>query len=147
MAMNASSETISSSMSDLELYTLWHKTQGILQTYKQKESELRTEIVRRSFDTAPTGTTNISLPKGFVLKCVKKVNYNVDQKNIKVALAAIAKLGNEGEFIAGRLIKWKAELSLTEYKQIPDSVKKIIDGAITIVPAMPTLEIVEPKKK
>jgi hypothetical protein len=145
MAMNASSET--ANINDLELYALWSKTQAILQTYKQKETELRTEIVKRSFAEAPTGTTNIELPKGFVLKCVKKVNYNVDQKSVNAALAEIQKLGNEGQFIAGRLIKWKAELSLTEYKLCPSTVKAIIDNVVTIVPAMPTLEIVEPKKK
>jgi hypothetical protein len=143
--MNASSET--ADMSDLDLYALWSKTQGLAATFKQKEAELRTEIVKRSFAESPNGTTNVNLPKGFVLKCVKKVNYNVDQKEVTAALNEIQKLGNEGQFIAGRLIKWKAELSLTEYKLAPANVKSVIDRVITIVPAMPTLEIVEPKKK
>lgn len=55
--------------------------------------------------------------------------------------------GEAGELIAERLIKWTPELSLTEYKQLSDKYRKIIDDVITASEGMPTLEIVEPKAK
>lgn len=144
---NASVDSDTLKLNDNDLLVQWNKTQGILQTYKLKEQELRLEIVRRKFETAPIGTTNFDLPKGFKLKCVKKQTYRVDTAEVETALDEIRKLGNEGVFIANRLIKWKPELSLTEYKQIPEKVKAIIDKVLTISDAMPTLEIVEPKRK
>jgi hypothetical protein len=166
MAINASNQSTEQtnvdpdiiSMDDNTLLVAWNKTQGILQTYKVKEHVLRTEIVRRKFSTAGKGTHTIDLPKGFKLKCVKKLNYRVNAKEVKDALAEIANLGNEGVFVADRLIKWQPELSLTEYNEITkrctgkadnnaDKIKAYIDNVLTISDAMPTLEIVEPKHK
>lgn len=140
---------------DQQLVAHWHKTQGIANTWKLKEAALREECVRRIFsnDTA-AGTYNIELGQGYKLKCVRKDTYtpitkktNPDDVTISEALQKIRGLGNEGAFIADRLVKWKPELSLTEYKQSPENIQKIILDAIVIKPAMPTLEVVEPKKK
>lgn len=143
-----------SKFNDQQLIAHWHKTQGLAATWKQKEVGIREEVVRRLFAEKPTGTHNYDLGKGYILKCVKKETYTPivkktlpDDVTITEALQKIRTLGNEGSFIADRIVKWKPELSLTEFKQAPDNIKNLILDAIVIKPAMPTLEVVEPKKR
>ena len=101
------------------------------------------------------GTVNIPLNNGYGLKVVLKQNYNIDQSNVDAALEAIEALGAEGQFIAERLVKFKADLSLTEYRMLADDnatkaqkeIKKLIDGVLTITDGTPTLELKEPKAK
>lgn len=154
--LNASVDTDDfSQFTDDDLIAQWHKTQGLAQTWKLKEAALREECVRRIFSSSvAAGTYNHELGKGYKLKCVRKDTYtpvmkktNPDDLTITEALVKIRELGNEGTFIADRIIKWKPDLSLTEFKQAPENIKKIILDAVIVKPAMPTLEVVEPKKK
>lgn len=152
---NASVDTEYAQFNDQQLVAHWQRTQGLAATWKAKESALREEVVRRLFaNQVQAGTYNYELGHGYKLKCIKKDTYtpvtkvvNPTDVTITQALQKIKDLGNEGEFIATRIVKWKPELSLTEFKQAPENIKQIILDAIVIKPAMPTLEIVEPKKK
>lgn len=90
-----------------------------------------------------SGTESIELGTG-TLKIVRTVDYefkmpgkngkNVSIANEKVneALDKIEKTigGNGGTLIAQRLVKWKPELSVTEYKQLPEAARKIIDEVL-----------------
>lgn len=156
MAKNASVETtVYSNLDDKTLIAEWDKTAKYAATWKYKEAALREEVVKRIFANDITaGTYNYELGLGYKLKCVKKDTYtpvtkktNPDDITINDALQRIGEMGNEGKFIVGRIIKWKPELSLTEYKNLSDDMKKIITDALIIKPAMPTLEIIEPKKR
>lgn len=120
------------------------------------ELELRNKCFAFLFPNAEVGTNTYELGKGYEVKGVRKLNYNLanGQGQTEAALDEIAKLGNEGQFIAERLVGWTPKLSLYEYKKLePDNnpthkrIKEIIDGVLTITDGTPTLEVKKPKAK
>lgn len=140
-----------------ELLMKHQKLKADLEKAKEAEMEFRKYLVKRVFPDAIEGTNTLELGNGYSAKAVVKYNYNLDPDLDKVdaALNRIAKMGNEGAFIAERLVKWSASFLLTEYRKLqePDAteiqkaIKKEIDGVLTITDAAPTFEIKEPKAK
>lgn len=140
-----------------ELLTRWQQLKDAVEAAKTAEMKMRKYIVQRAFPERKEGTNKVELGNGYELKAGIKFNYNLDKNldNVEAALDAIEKMGNEGAFIAERLINWSASLSLTEYRklqaddatEIQKSIKKQIDKVLTITDAAPTLEIKEPKNK
>jgi hypothetical protein len=131
------------------LLAKWESAKEILAEAKAVEMELR-EIVSKTFFPKPEeGTQYIDLENGYRLKLAHKLNYNLDKDNDKInaALDKVAACGNEGQFIAERLINWKPSLSISEYREISGPIKDAVDAVLTISPGAPTLEIVEPKGK
>lgn len=120
------------------------------------EKASRAAVVEHVFGTdAPMGTNNFDLGEGFTLKYVRSTNYKLDKgdvdpntgfNNTDRALDLIRKTGNDGAFIADRLVKWTPELSVTEYKGLSDTHRKIINTVITTSDASPELTIATPKK-
>ena len=141
----------------------WEQAKATLDAAKEAEMSLRKLYVAIASDpTKQKGTENLALGNGYKAKVVKKINYGfvknadnkVDVDKIHDAQDAIEKLGNEGAFLADRLIKWSAELSVSEYNKLePESnpthkaVKAALDKVIVTSEGAPTLEIVAPKGK
>lgn len=134
----------------------WDTAKKALDAAKEEELKLRKEAVLFLHDPSQAGKTeNVPLGNGYVAKTKTPVNYGwvknadgrADKAKIEKALQKIEKDGDAGELIAERLVKWSPELSLTEYKQLSDKWKKIIDEVIVTTDGTPTLEIVEPKAK
>lgn len=126
----------------------WESAKQSLEAAKIAEMDLRKTFVKFAFNTETlTGTERIDLANGYQAKAVKKLNYNVDQEKVNDALDKIENMDAEGKFIAERLIKWKADLSITEYKALPDKYKAIIDTVVTTSEGAPALEIIAPKDK
>lgn len=129
------------------LIMFWKKTKEEADQKKEFEMTLRKEVVKRLFPNKSEGTNTIELGNGYQLKCVIKQSYKIDNKNVDSILDEIAKAGNEGSFIAERLVTWSASLSLTEYRELDPKYKLIFDKVLTINDAAPVLEIREPKRK
>lgn len=121
-----------------------------------QEMGLRKELMSMAFPVAVEGTNNFDLGQGYTLKGVKKLEYKLDNHVDRgyptdVAYDAIVALGNEGAFLAERLIVYKPELSVAEYKKLDPNnpthikIKALIDGVLTIKDASPTLEVATPK--
>jgi len=134
----------------------WQAKKAALETAKENEMAARKLAVMFMHDPSKSGTTeNVELGGGYKAKMKVPVNYGfvkrddgkTDKARIEKALSKIEKDGEAGELIADRLVKWSPELSLTEYKNLPDKYRKIIDDVITTTEGTPTLEIVEPKAK
>jgi len=136
-------------MNEDQLLMEHKKLQDDLSALKEREMELRKYIVNRAFPKKEEGVNKRELGAGYTLKATIKYNYVLDSDNDKIdaALEKLAKVDNEGSFIADRLVNWKATLSVSEYRQLDPKYKKIIDEVVTVNDAAPTLEIVEPKKK
>ena len=130
-----------------ELLLRWAELKTELEKAKTLEMELRKFIVKHEFSSVKEGINNIELGNGYKLKATLKYNYVIDNNKIDNALDELAKINNEGSFIAERIVKWKADLVLKEYRELESQYKKIIDEVLTIKDAAPTLEIVEPKAK
>ncbi len=118
-----------------------------------RERELRTQVVAALFPDATLGTNNLDIGNNWKLKFVKSINYKLDTKDLDAttgehntdrALNIIRSTGNDGPFIADRLVKWKPELSVAEYKMLSDTHKKIIDKGVTTSDALPEIELVSP---
>lgn len=138
------------------LLLAWEESKKALEVAKEKEMEQRKAVVAFAFDpNKESGTERIELGNGYQAKAVKKVNYGfvktedgkLNKAAIDKALSKIEKTGPAGELIAERLVKWTPDLSLTEYKQLPEKLKSIIDEVIVTSEGAPTLEIIAPKSK
>ena len=131
----------------------WQEATKALAAAKEAESALRAEVLKNAFSFNPEalreGTENFELGNGYKLKAVFKISRNLNNENEAVdkVLSKIEKTGPEGAFIAERLVKWKPELSVSEYKKLPEKFKKLFDEVVTSKEAIPSLELVAPKSK
>lgn len=131
----------------------WEESVKALAAAKEAEAALRREVLAEAFQFDPEalreGTENFELGNGYKLKAVFKISRNLNNENDAVdkVLSKIEKAGAEGQFIAERLVKWKPELSVSEYKKLPEKFKKMIDEVVTSKEATPSLELVAPKSK
>ena len=129
----------------------WEQALKALAAAKDAEAALRKEVLAEAFAFDPEalreGTENFELGNGYKLKAVFKISRNLNNENEAVdkVLSKIEKAGAEGQFIAERLVKWKPELSVSEYKKLPEKFKKMIDEVVTSKEATPSLELVAPK--
>ncbi len=139
---------------------LLHKTaKEQLDYWKEKEMEYRKICANFLVPDKTEGMNNVELGNGFVAKVGIKYNYKLDSDNDKVwaGLEKIENLGNQGKFVADRLVSWHPSFLVTEYRQLQEDAKKdspfakdalkIINEFLTITDAAPTLEIKEPKAK
>ena len=131
----------------------WEAAVKALAAAKDAEAALRKEVLAEAFAFDPEalreGTENFEPGNGYKLKAVFKISRNLNNENEAVdkVLSKIEKTGPEGAFIAERLVKWKPELSVSEYKKLPEKFKKLFDEVVTSKEAMPSLELVAPKSK
>lgn len=137
----------------------WQRLKDQLAKLKEIELEFRKYVVKRNFPNPDEGTNSLELGNGYTLKAGIKFNYKLaDNDTVEKGLEDIAKIGNQGAFIADRLISWTPNFLLTEYRQLQEEADKgsadakailnIIATFLTIDDkAAPTLEIKEPKGK
>lgn len=137
------------SKSQDEVLLHWQSLQTDLAKAKEQEMSFRKYVVSRAFPQKVEGTNTLALGNGYELKAGIKYNYKLDGDNEKIeaALDELANAGNEGPFLADRLVSWIPSLSIKEYRELSPQYKNIIDKVITITDAAPTLEIKEPKVK
>lgn len=128
----------------------WQEAVKALAVAKEAEAALRNEVIAANFaEHKDEGTENVELGNGYKLKAVFKLSYTLDNKEegVDKALTKLEKMGAEGQFVAERLVRWKPELSVSEYKKLDEKYKKVIDTVLTTKPGLPSLELVEPKSK
>lgn len=103
------------------------------------------------------GTNTVPIGNGYVAKVGIKMNYKLkENKAVWDGLDKIKNVGNDGAFIADRLVSWTPNFLKTEYTNLQEQadegsqsakeILKIISGFLVIDEAAPTLTIVEPKK-
>lgn len=110
------------------------------------ELEMRNNVIAlfsTNTDEMKSGVENVDL--GFdkwELKIQHKLNYKLaDTEAINIALANIAASMEGGKIIAARLVKWKPELSVSEYNILGGGQRNIIDKVLTITPATKSIEL------
>lgn len=133
--------------------TEWQAAVQAAAAAKDNEMELRLIVANLGFkfdkNEERKGTENIELGDGYKLKAVFAMRASVNNKDDAAdkMLTKLEKTGPEGKFIADRIVKWKPELSLTEYNQLDKKFKAIVDEVVTFTVATPALELVVPKDK
>jgi hypothetical protein len=126
----------------------WQEAQRNLGFWKEKEMAARNKVVAHCFPEPPkAGTVNYELGGGYKVKAVFKQNFgwtSVDALN--AILDKMEEKGEAGKLLADRVVKWTPELSLTEYKKLPEEYAIMLNACITTKPGTPSVELVVPDK-
>lgn len=136
----------------------WQRLQQALTKAKAEEMAFRKYVIQRAFTNPTEGTNMLELGNGYALKANIKYNYKLAENQVvEAGLDKLAKIGNQGSFIADRLVSWTPNFLLTEYREIQkqaeagsaeaNEMMKVISSFLTISEAAPSLEIKEPKAK
>ncbi len=119
----------------------WHELTQQLEQVKAKELKLRNELFGQFYPSPNEGTNTVDLPDDWKLKGVYKLNRNIDEAVLPITLSKM-KEGAED-----RLIKYKPELVLKNYRTLEEEQKKILESALIIKPGTPSMKLVPPKEK
>lgn len=123
----------------------WCNLVAQLKAFKARESALRAELIEHCFETPPPeGVLTLELGHGYKLKSNFRQNYTINGA-IEVVLEELEKTGVEGVFVAGRIVRWKPELVLSEYRALKPEHVAIVNKGLIVKASVPTLEIVGPK--
>lgn len=125
----------------------WTDASKNLEVAKAAELRLRKEILKVYFPDGKDGTETIELDSGSKLKATFKQNFSLDKDTEKVdaILEKLEKSTKDGKFVADRLVKWKPEISVIEWRVLSSQHRKIVEPIVTIKSGQPSLELVLPK--
>lgn len=139
---------------------LWQKSKENLDHWKSLEMDWRKICAAFLVPTKIEGTVNVELGNDYKANVNYKYNYKLKEDNDTVwaTLDKISKIGNEGKFIADRLVSWTPNFLKTEYTTLQEEAEKgseqakailkiVNDELLTITEAAPELKIIEPKVK
>lgn len=124
----------------LNMIVEWNYINDQIKALKDKEMALRTKLAGFYFPSPKEGTNTTDLPDGWKLKGKFQYYRNID----KAALPAVLEKLPEGT--EDKVINYKPELKLRDYKNLLEDHKKIFDEALVIKPGTPSLELVPPKE-
>jgi hypothetical protein len=127
------------------LITEWYSLTKEIEAFKEKqmkrEMELRRLLVAALFQTPAEGTQYEDMPAGWRLKLQYKIDRKVDEAALPAVKDRLREIGvNPDLYVVN-----KPELSLTSYRLLTEEQRQILDQALIIKPASPTLELVPPK--
>lgn len=138
---SAAQQTINSAK--LQKIAEWQDAKEAIAAATANERSLRNEIVELFSDIKDpdySGTENVETPAGQI-KIVHKLNYTLGNADlVEKALDDIEKSQQGGNVIAERLVNWKPEISVREYKLLEPRQQAMIDKVLTIKPATKTIE-------
>jgi hypothetical protein len=128
----------------------WSNLATELALVKAQEMALRKRIFKFCF-TAPKEGTNklidaIAKALGIADGWVLKGNYKLNRKIDDAVLKALENDFKEKGIRVSEVIKWKPELSVSEYRTLTEEQRKFFDQCLIITPGSPELEIVLPKR-
>lgn len=134
-----------------EILQEWLDKKAVLDSAKAEEMTAREAVVAAlGFDpNKKEGTERVELANGYELKAVKGLRYTLKNGagETDKALDKLEASGPEGKFIAERLVKWKPDVSVKEWRELPEQFKTFFNDAMTISEAAVSLELIEPKAK
>lgn len=119
----------------------WAKASNELKELKVKEALLRTQVFGTVFKQPNEGVNKEPIANGWQLKADYKYNRRVDEATLQAALKKLP-VGTED-----KVIRYKPELKMREYKALLASHKEVLDHAIITTPGAAALELVPPKEK
>lgn len=130
----------------------WKRAKEALDVAKATETQLRgmvVEVFSQETDPMKSGVENVEVGWGYKLKIDHKLNYKLDNADdcakLNSVLNVIETSMTGGNIIADRLVKWKPELALSEYKLLSPANKALIDAVLTVTPASKSVELIAPK--
>lgn len=127
------------------LLSAWNAAKQALTEATGLERELRArviEIFSTETNEMASGIESIDLGDGFDLKINHRLDYKLgDRIEVNDALYKIAASMEGGPVVAERLVKWKPEIAISEYKLLGPIQVGLINKVLTIKPATKSIEI------
>lgn len=126
----------------------WFKLKLKLGEYKIAEAAARMRIARGYFAKPHEGTNNFELSEigdtaGGVLKLTHSIERKVDE-------AVLTQKEFQEEWkkqkIPNTLIKWKPELSISQYRVLTEEQRKLVDTCLIVRDGSPQVDIKIPKR-
>lgn len=123
----------------------WQEAKEALAAWQRRERDLRAEIIGATTDgTVDSGVENVPFGPNHRIAITHRLIYKLDDgPALDAALEDVSR--SMGDTIAERLVKFKPELSVSEYKKLDPDVQKRFNRVITTKPGSPSLEIKEQK--
>lgn len=109
-----------------------------------RELELRGELVAELFPKLERGTHHHDFGGGYVLKVEVRPKVALETAQLSVALDVMREDGELGAELAGRLVKYKPELMLSEYQKLPTKFADLMKDAVTIGQSTPSVTLSVP---
>lgn len=114
-----------------------------LAALKEQELDLRLKLFSGAFPNPKEGTNTWKLPDGRELKGKHVVNRKIDEASLAVTLQAMRDAGVAN---ADQLVRYKPELSKSEWNTLSDEMKLLFSPAVIATPGTPQFEVVVPKR-
>jgi len=133
----------------------WYLLKKQLAEVKTAESLMRSRIAKFFFPTPDEGTNTLPLKDGTGanLKMIHTIDRKVDEGELEALKAAIeaAKADDTSnlkgvDFEWDKLIIWKPELKVAEYRKLSEADQAIFDRVLVVKPGMAQLDITIPKR-
>ena len=119
----------------------WSDMAEELRELKAKEAALRLKLFKSIFIEPKEGTNKFNLAAGYVLKATLPINRKVDI----VAFEAMKQQLIAAHIKADKLVQFKPELSISQYRTLDEEELKLVDQFLIISEGSPQMEIVLPK--
>lgn len=119
----------------------WNELQSKLASIKDEEMKLRKEIFEECFPSPVEGVATIDMPEGWQLKGTYKLTRSLDEAALPAVIAELHK----HKVSTDRLVTYKPNLSISEYRKLDPKWQHVLEQAMEIKPGAPTLALVAPK--
>ena len=132
----------------LEHLKEWYEIKQQLDELKNKEVVMRQFITAGLFPEPTEGTNTHPLNDGTgaVAKMTHVINRKVDEELYDELEKSLQTDNNLPRLDLTKLVRWKPEVSIKEYRTLTDEERHLFDQALVIKPGMPGLDIMIPKK-
>lgn len=125
--------------------------QNQLAALKGAEAMLRRRVFAHYFPNPTEGSKDNKVPlndgTGAIVQGEHILNRKVDEGELeKLKEAMFAEGSNLPQLDFSKLIKWKPEVSMTEYRKLTDEERQAFDRCLVVTPGMPGVKVVIPKR-
>lgn len=126
----------------------WYVLKQQLDELKNKEIVLRQFIFNGLFTKPEEGINKYEVQDGTgaVVKGTHVINRKVEEDKLEELEKSLQTSDNIPQLDLDKLIRWKPEVVIKEYRTLTDEQRNLLDQALVIKPGMPSLEIVIPKR-
>jgi hypothetical protein len=127
----------------------WYALKQQIDDLKNKEVVLRQFIFNGIFPKPEEGINkyDINDGTGAVLKATHVINRKVQEDALDELTKSLqTNASNLPQLDLSKLVKWKPEVSIKEYRLLTDEQRNLFDQTLVIKPGMPSLEIMIPKR-
>lgn len=121
----------------------WYDWKDKLAKAKAAEGLLRQRIFKGKFIDPREGVNSLDLDDGYVLKGTHVINRSVEDASFKALTEEFAEHGIPTD----RIVKYEPSLVTGEYRKLTVEQRTLFDTCLIIKDGMPSLEIVQPKRK